>query len=66
MIQTDDQMRIAQQCVANLQYFLLAARKVHSPRDYALMSQPILLELQQREQEILDYLSSNVEQQIAS
>jgi hypothetical protein len=36
---------------------LLAARKVHSPHEYRLMSAPILLELQQREQDILAYLS---------
>ncbi len=36
---------------------LLAARKVHNQQEYRLMSAPILLELQQREQEILAYLS---------
>jgi len=36
---------------------LLAARKVQNPHEHRLMSEPILLELQQREQEILEYLS---------
>jgi hypothetical protein len=66
VIQTDDQMLLAQQCVANLRRILLEARKVHSRQDYTRMAQPILLEIQQREQEILEYLSSDLEQPIAS
>ena len=66
MIQTDDQMLLAQQCIANLRRILLEARKVHSRQDYARMAEPILLEVQQREQEILDYLSRDLEQPIAS
>ena len=57
MIANDQQLQVAQAAVENLQRVLLAARKVHSPHDYRLMSAPILLELQQREQEILAYLS---------
>lgn len=66
VIQTDDQMLQAQQCVANLRQILLEARKVHSCQDYARMSKPILLEIQQREHEILEYLSRDLEQPIAS
>ncbi len=66
MIQTDDQMLLAQKCTDNLRRVLLEARKVHSPHDYARLSEPILLELQQREQEILEYLSRDTEQKIAS
>ena len=66
MIQTDDQMLLAQQCVANLRRILLEARKVHSPQDYARMVEPILIDLQQREQEILEYLSGYLEQPVAS
>jgi hypothetical protein len=66
VIQTDDQMLLAQQCVANLRKILLEARKVHSRQDYARMAEPILLEVQQREQEILEYLSRDLEQPIAS
>jgi hypothetical protein len=66
MIQTDDEMLVAQQCVANLRAVLLAARKVHSGPDYSRMSAPILLEIQQREQEILEYLSKDLEQPLAS
>lgn len=66
MIQTDDQMLLAQECVANLRKIPLEAWKVHSRQDYARMAEPILLEVQQREQEILEYLSRDLEQRVAS
>ena len=66
MIQTEDQMLLAQQCIANLRKILLEARKVHSQQDYLRLAEPILLEVQQREQEIFDYFSSDREQRIAS
>ena len=66
MIQTDDQMLLAQQCIANLRTILLEARKVHSRADYLRLAEPILLEVQQREQEILEYLSRDMEQSVAS
>jgi len=66
VIRTEDQMLLAQQCIANLRKILLEARKVHSQQDYFRLAEPILLEIQQREQEIFEYLSSDVEQQIAS
>jgi hypothetical protein len=56
VIQTDDQMLLAQQNVSNLQKVLLEARKVHSRQDYLRLAEPILLEVRQREQEILEYL----------
>ena len=65
MIVTDEQMLMAQQSVANLRRVLLEARKVHSPRDYSLLAQPILLETQQRELEIFEYLSGGIEQRVA-
>ena len=52
--------------MANLRRILLEARKVHSRQDYTRMAEPILLEVQQREQEILEYLSRDVEQPVAS
>jgi hypothetical protein len=66
VIQTDEQMLLAQECVANLRRILLEARKVHSREDYARMAKLILLEVQQREQEILEYLSRDQEQPVAS
>jgi len=58
VIETDDQMLLAQQCTHNLRAILLEARKVHSPEDYSRMAEPILLEIQPREQEIIEYLQS--------
>lgn len=58
MIRNDEQLSLAQEAVRNLQRVLTAARKIHTPAAYRAMSEPLLLELQQREQEILTYLSS--------
>jgi hypothetical protein len=66
VIHTDEEMTQAQQGVVNLQTVLLAARKVHPPEEYRLMSEPILLELQQREQEILEYLAQARDQSPAA
>jgi len=66
MIQTDDQMQLAQQCIGNLRMVLIEARKVHSSQDYMRLSEPIRLEIQAREQEILEYLSRETEQLAAS
>ena len=57
MIRTDDELHLAQEAVRNLQRVLEAARKIYPPAIYRAMSEPILLELQQREQDILMYLS---------
>ena len=59
-------MLLAQQCIENLRRILLEARKVHSRQDYTRMAEPILFEIQQREQEILEYLSRELGQPIAS
>ncbi|MGA3074325.1 MAG: hypothetical protein ABSG56_11595 [Bryobacteraceae bacterium] len=66
MIQTDDQMLVAQQCIGNLRRVLLEARRVHSRQDYARLAEPILLEIQAREQEILEYLSRDLEQLVTT
>lgn len=57
MIRTDTELAAARQAALNLERVLLEARKVHPPDDYRQMSAPILLELQGREHEILEYLS---------
>ena len=61
MIKNDEHFKAAQQAVGNLQQVLLAARKVHTPTEYRAMSEPVLLEIQQREYEILTYLSQKVD-----
>jgi hypothetical protein len=63
--QSDNQMLLAQLCIINLRRILIEARKVHSRQDYARMAEPILLEVQQRAQEILKYSTSNIEQPVA-
>jgi hypothetical protein len=57
MIQNDEELTKAQQAIINLEKILIEARRVHSSEEYRAMSEPILLEIQQREQEILAYLS---------
>jgi hypothetical protein len=57
MIENDEQLNTAQKAITNLQQVLLAARKTHNADEYKLMSEPILLEIQRREQEIIEYLS---------
>jgi hypothetical protein len=66
MIQTDDQMLLAQQSIGNLRRVLLEARRAHSRQDYARLAEPILLEIQAREQEILEYLSRDLEQLVTT
>lgn len=57
MIKNDEQLKKAKEAVGNLEVILEKARKVHSPSEYKAMSEPILMELQQRENEIIQYLS---------
>lgn len=58
MIKNDEQLKKAQETVRNLETILEKARKVHTPSEYRAMSEPILIELQQRESEIIQYLST--------
>jgi hypothetical protein len=57
MIKNDKQLKKAKEAARNLEVILEKARKVHSPLEYKAMSEPILLELQKRENEIILYLS---------
>jgi hypothetical protein len=57
MIRTEEELAQAQQAIVNLQKILVEARKVHTPQEYRALSEPILLEIQQREQAIIAYLS---------
>jgi hypothetical protein len=66
MILADDQMLLAQQCIGNLRRVLLEARKAHSRQDYMQLAEPILLEIQAREQRILEYLSRGLEPLVTS
>jgi hypothetical protein len=57
MIHNEEHLAQAQQAIANLQKILVEARKVHTPQEYRALSEPILLEIQQRAQAIIAYLS---------
>jgi hypothetical protein len=56
VIRNDDELRLAQECIGNLEQALLEARKTHTARQYALLSKPLLLDLQARQSEIVAYL----------
>ena len=66
MIKNDEELNKAKEAVRNLEQILEKARKVHVPVQYKAMSEPILLELQQRESEIIRYLSLAETQQAAA
>ena len=57
MIETLEQYERAEEAVAKLKGFLLAARRAHTTDAYRALSAPILRELQERERDILIYLS---------
>jgi hypothetical protein len=57
MIRNDEDLKKAKEAVRNIEQILEKARKVHLPSEYKAMAEPILLELQQRENEIIFYLS---------
>jgi hypothetical protein len=57
MIETLEQFERAEEALTKMKRFLLAARRTHTPGAYAALSAPILRELQERERDILAYLS---------
>jgi len=57
MIANDEQLERAEQSVRTLKELLRRSRQTMSPQAYARMSRGWLLELQQREREILVYLA---------
>ncbi len=61
MIETSEQYDRAEEAVAKLKRFLLAARRTHTAEAYTALSAPILRELQERERDILIYLSQSPE-----
>ncbi|MEK6601044.1 MAG: hypothetical protein AABZ09_04095 [Candidatus Binatota bacterium] len=58
MIKNDDQLHQAQVDIQKLWKFLEAAQQTHSGIDYERLAAPYLLQIQERQQEILDYLSA--------
>ncbi len=57
MIRTDGALYRAHEGILKLENFLAAARRVHLPAEYRRMSEPFLLELQERQREVLVYLN---------
>jgi hypothetical protein len=57
MIETMDQFEGAEKAVIKMKRFLLAARRTHSAETYEALASPLLRELQERERDILVYLS---------
>ena len=59
MIDNDTQLHQAQADIQKLWRFLETARQTHSTLDYERMAAPYLLQIQERQQEVLIYLSTN-------
>jgi hypothetical protein len=52
-----DQFERAEEAITKMKRFLLAARRTHSAEAYEALAAPILRELQERERDVLIYLS---------
>ena len=61
MIETLEQFERAEEALAKMKRFLLVARRTHTSEAYTALSAPILRELQERERDILVYLSRSPE-----
>jgi len=61
MIDTLEQFEQAEEAIAKIKRFLLIVRRTHTPEAYVALSAPILRELQERERDILIYLSRSPE-----
>jgi hypothetical protein len=57
MISNDEQLHQAQADIQTIWRFLEAAREAHAPLDYQRLAAPYLLQLQERQQEVVEYLS---------
>ena len=57
MIETTEQFERAEEAITKMKRFLLAARRTHTAEAYEALAAPILRELQERERDILVYLS---------
>ena len=61
MIQNVEQLHQAEADIQKLWSFLEHARQTHAPVEYEQLSEPYLLQIQDRQQEILDYLATKPE-----
>lgn len=60
MITSDVQLHQAQEDIQTLWRFLEAARKTHIALDYQRLALPYLLQLQERQQEVIEYLTQHM------
>lgn len=61
MIQSDEQLHQAEADIQKLWSFLEHARQTHAPADYERLAKPYLLQVQERQREVLDYLATKPE-----
>jgi hypothetical protein len=61
MISNDEELHQAETAVQKLWRFLAQARQTHARVDYERLAAPYLLQIQDRQQEILAYLSTRPE-----
>jgi hypothetical protein len=59
MITSDERLHQAQSDIQTLWRFLEAARATHAPLDYQRMAMSYLLQLQERQQEVVEYLTQH-------
>jgi hypothetical protein len=57
MIVNDEQLHQTQADIQTIWRFLEAARRTHFPLDYQRLAVPYLLQFQERQQEMVEYLS---------
>jgi hypothetical protein len=57
MITNDEQLHQVQTDIQTIWRFLETARQTHTSLDYQRLSIPYLLQLQERQQEVVEYLS---------
>ena len=62
MIISDAQLRQAQADIQAIWRFLEAARATHAALDYQRLARPYLLQLQERQQEVVEYLAQYLAQ----
>ena len=60
MITSGAQLRQAQTDIQTLWRFLEAARATHAPLDYERLAAPYLLQLQERQQEVIEYFTRQI------
>ena len=60
MITSDTHLHQIQADIHTIWRFLEAARATHSPLDYQRLAVPYLLQLQDRQQEVIEYLARHI------